>query len=200
MLMYILFICITPDFGALYTFYLRDELKFTKIDFANIATCFAVLYVIGLMVYYVKLKSVSPSRLFIGLNIISWLFNCSFFLVVLGVVESWGINVKFFCMLTMGLGGMLTELYFMPVMAIWCSICPKNLEALSITIITGFINLSNILSEYVGGFLIWLLKFDKRTYSRLWVPLTIENVYMLIVLIFLIFVDFPDPRSKFFFA
>lgn len=197
MMIYILFLCISPDFGALYTFYLKDEQNFTNIDFANISAVASILYVIALVFYYWKLKKVSPSKLFIGLNIISWIFNCSFFLVVLNLVESWGMNVKYFCIVTMGLGGMFTELYMMPILAIWCGICPKNLEALSITIITGFINFSVISSEYLGGFLIWLIKFDKTNYSKLWIPLSIENAYLLVILFFLIFVKFPDPRSSF---
>lgn len=196
MLLFIIFITLTPDFGALYTFYLKDQLKFTNIDFANISAVTSIMYVVGLVVYYLKLQEVSPSKLFISLNIISWIFNLSFFLVVLNVVQSWGMNVKVFCLVTMGVGSMFVELYFMPIVAIWCGICPKNLEALSITIITGLFNLCGILGEYLGGFLIYVISFDKADYSKLWIPLTIENGYLLVILLFLLCVDFPDPRGK----
>jgi hypothetical protein len=200
MLLFVIFITLTPDFGPLYTFYLKDELKFTNIDFANISAVTSILYVVGLLFYYLKLQEVSPSKLFISLNIVSWLFNVTFFLVVLELVQSWGLNVKLFCLVTMGVGSMFVELYFMPVVAIWCSICPRNLEALSITIITGIFNMSGILGEYIGGFLIWLINFDKKDYSQLWIPLTIENGYILFILCFLICVKFPDPRGNNFFV
>jgi hypothetical protein len=95
----------------------------------------------------------------------------------------------------MGIGSMFNELYFMPIVAIWCGICPKNLEAVSITIITGIFNMSGILSEYIGGLLIWIIKFDKQDYTKLWIPLTIENGYLLVVFFFLLCIDFPDPRG-----
>ena len=191
-----MFITITPAFGSLYTFYLKDELKFSNIDFANISAFASILYVIGLLFYYTKLKEIKPAKLFISLIIIAWIFNCSFFLVVLEIIQNWGLNVKYFCILTMGIGSMFNELNFMPIIAIWCAICPANLEAVSITIITGLFNMSGILSEYVGGFLIWIIKFDKAEYSKLWIPLLIENGYLLFIFLFLICIEFPDPRGK----
>lgn len=38
----------------------------------------------------------------------------------------------------------------MPLITLWCSICPDNLEATSITLFTGLINLSTSLSSYFG--------------------------------------------------
>lgn len=195
MLLYIVFASITPDFGTLYTFYLKDELHFSNVDLANISALASILYVAGLLLYYFKLKNLEPSKLFISLNVIAWAFNCSFFLVFLKVIQSMGLNVKFFCILTIGIGSMFTELYFMPIVAIWCGICPKNLEALSITFITGLFNMSNMLAEYIGALLIWIIGFDKSDYSKLWIPLLIENGYLLFILFFLIFIEFPDPRG-----
>lgn len=41
----------------------------------------------------------------------------------------------------------------MPILTIWCAICPKNLEATSITLFTGLSNLSFSFSSYFGSLL-----------------------------------------------
>ena len=39
----------------------------------------------------------------------------------------------------------------MPVLSIWCDFCPDNLEASSIALFTGLINLSGTCSNYFGS-------------------------------------------------
>lgn len=46
----------------------------------------------------------------------------------------------------------MTEINMMPVIGIWVAICPKNLEATSITLLTGIMNLANLLGSFLGTF------------------------------------------------
>lgn len=61
----------------------------------------------------------------------------------------------------------------MPILAIWTSLCPKNLEATSITLFTGLINLSSNASNYFGAFLVWIIGFKANDFSWLWILVTI---------------------------
>jgi len=45
----------------------------------------------------------------------------------------------------------------MPLIAIWCHVCPDNLEATSITLFTGLMNLSGNASNYFGSFILYIL-------------------------------------------
>lgn len=84
----------------------------------------------------------------------------------------------------------------MPLIAIWCAICPKNLEATSITLFTGLINLSFNFSNYFGSFILIILGIDKSQLDSLWLPLLIQNIYLLILTIVIVFVDFPEVKKK----
>lgn len=55
---------------------------------------------------------------------------------------------------------LILELNFLPLMSICCQICPDNLEATTITLFTGLINLSNNLSNYIGSLVIWLTNIN----------------------------------------
>ena len=194
----ILFICLinlTPNFDVLYTFYMTDYLKFNTEDLANFSTFATVCYIIGLFCYSVAFKNINPKRFFVATNFFLWVMNISFLLVVLKVLDQWGWDKKLFCLLTQGVYSFVAELNYMPILAIWCSVCPKNLEATSITLFTGLMNFSGNLSNYIGAFLIWVLKFNKERYEELWIPLVIQNSYLLVAMIGVMCVTFPDPRD-----
>jgi len=195
----ILFICLinmTPNFDALYTFYLKDYLKFSPTDIANCSATSTICYIIGLLLYSYKLKNVNPKMFYVGTNFLLWFINVSFLLVVLHYVEQWGMSNKIFCLLNWGIYSLVSELNFMPILAIWCNLCPKNLEATSITLFTGLINLSNNLSNYLGAFLIWILDYKEGNYERMYHLLLIQNAYLLVAIIGISFVEFPDPRKE----
>lgn len=84
----------------------------------------------------------------------------------------------------------------MPLITIWCAISPDNLEATSITLFTGLINLSNNFGNYFGSAILWTLQIDEDQFTDLWIPLVIQNVYLLIMTVAVLFVSFPDLDKK----
>ena len=196
LIIFIFLINLTPDFTMLITFYLTDHLHFTPKDLSNFNTFATFSYIIGLLLYSFYLKNVDPKKFYLGTNFIYWLSNLTFLLVVFDIVKSWGFSNKLFCILSQGFSSFIGELNFMPILAIWCTLCPKNLEATSITLFTGFINLSNGLSNYFGAFLIWILNIHKTDYNKLWIPIIIQNSYLFILIISILFIEFPDVTEK----
>lgn len=73
-----------------------------------------------------------------------------------------GFNNKLFCFLNQGINSFISELNYLPIIAIWCSLSPDNLEATSITIFTGLMNLTTNISNYLGGFILWLLTINQK--------------------------------------
>ena len=198
-LMLIAFICLinmTPNFDMLVTFYLTDYLNFSTEDLANFSSFATVCYILGLLLYSYYFQSIKPKKFYIATNFILWIFNMSFLLVVLKVLDKIGINTKLFCLLSQGATSFIAELNFMPILAIWCSICPENLEATSITLFTGLLNFSGNLSNYLGGILIWSLNIHKTNYDKLWQPIVIQNSYLLVMMVCIAFVEFPDPSQE----
>ena len=197
--MLIVFVCLismTPNFDMLITFYLTDYLHFTTEDLADFSSFATVCYIMSLLLYYFYLKHIDPKKFYIVTNFILFMFNLSFILVVLKVLDKWGISTKLFCLLSQGAWTFMAELNFMPILAIWCGICPKNLEATSITLFTGLLNLAANLSNYFGGFLIWLMDVHRTNYDDLWQPIVIQNSYLLFMMICITMVPFPDLTVK----
>jgi len=195
----ILFICLinlTPNFDSLYTFYMTDYLKFSTEDLANFSAFATCCYIIGLVLYYYKLQNINPKNFYISTNFVLWVINLTFLLVVLEILQSWGVNVKMFCLLTQGASTFVAELNFMPILAIWCALCPKNLEGTSITLFTGLLNLSNNSALYFGSFLMWMINITETDYHRMWEPVVIQQVYLLVMIIGILFIEFPDPTKN----
>lgn len=61
----------------------------------------------------------------------------------------------------------LSEMNFMPLLTIWCNFIPENLEATSITLFTGFMNLTMNFSSYLGALLAYLLNVHNKSMENL---------------------------------
>ena len=61
----------------------------------------------------------------------------------------------------------------MPILTIWCAMCPNKLEATSITLFTGMMNLSDNLSNYIGSLIMWILNISDKNYDKYWILLVI---------------------------
>ena len=198
-ILFILIICLinlTPNFDTLVNFYMIDKLLFTSEDLANFRAFAKVCFIFGLLLYYFCLKGVNPRRFYVASNFVLWIFNMSFLFVVLGIVAKLGMNPKVFCLLTNGAFTFFAELNFMPILAICCGLCPENLEATSIALFTSIMNLSEGLSYYIGSFIMWLTNIHKSDYNQFWKLIVLQNSYLLIMIIFVAFIPFPDPSKE----
>ena len=184
-----------PSFDVLYTFYMTDYLKLTTEDLSDCAAFATVCYITGLLAYSYYFSRMEPYRFYVATNFGYWCVNLSFMMVVWGKVEEWGLSNKLFCMLNFGACSLIGELNYMPVIAVWCAVCPKNLEATSITLFTGLINLSWNVGNYFGSFLMWALEIHKDSFDKVWIVVMLQTVYLLAVVIGLLFVKFPSTRQ-----
>jgi Na+/melibiose symporter-like transporter len=198
MIILIFLISAAPSFDVLATFYLIDILNFTTSDLANLATFTTVCYLIGLICYTFLFKKVDPKRFYLSTNFVHLAIRSLFLLVIFKIIANLGLNEKFFCLLNFGASSFIAELNFMPILAIWCNVCPKNLEATAITLLTGILNLALGVSEYVGAFLCWVLGINKTNVEKIWLPLIIQCAYLLVGITAVLFVHFPsgDPNRK----
>lgn len=194
LMIFVSLINMQPNFDSLYTFYYTDYLKFSTEDLANFSTFGTICYILGLVLYSYYFKSIEPKKFYLFTNFLLWIINVSFMLVVYGVVEHWGYSNKMFCLLNQGFYSFVAEINFMPLLAIWCALCPANLEATSITLFTGLINLSSNLSNYLGALFIYLFSLHSESYEKIGKAVIIQNVYLLVLIIAITFVPFPIPN------
>lgn len=151
MVIFVSLINITPSFDSLTTFYMTDKLKFSSTTLSNFSTIGTLCYLMGLVLYSNYFQQVHPKKVFITTNFLGLIFNVTFLFVVFGLIEKWGMSNTYFCLFTTGVQSFIAEMNFLPLLAIWCAICPRNLEATSITLFTGLINLAGSFSCYFGS-------------------------------------------------
>lgn len=186
----------TPDLEVLNVFYMTDHLGFNKTDLANFMAVGTILYLCGLFLYQSKLQSVQPRTVFIISNTIFLLINLLFLLVVLEVVQSWGINLKVFCMLNLGTITFLGKTNILPILAIMCIVCPAGLEGTTITFFTALLKISYYCSLSFGAILMNVFSVTKADYSRFWELLVFQNCYIFIILMMIIFISLPNIKRE----
>lgn len=171
------------------------ELNFSKVDLANLNTVGTLFYLLALFLYQVYLKRFSSRSIFITTNITQTLLNIVFMLVVYQSLRVYLWDTKIFCFITQSLGSFIGELNFIPILTTWCLLCPDNLEATSVTLITGIQNLFGNFSNYLGVWVLHVTKTDQETLTNIDKPLWIQNIYMLILTLFVPFVCFPSTKK-----
>ena len=100
MIIFLFLLNITPSFDSYVTVYMTDVLNFNSKELANFNTVGTIFYILGLLMYSFKFWYIEPKKFFLTTNFILWIINCSFMLVVLKVLDYYGINVKLFCYLS----------------------------------------------------------------------------------------------------
>ena len=68
-----------------------------------------------------------------------------------------GIDNKTLIYIGSGVSSLVAEINMYPLLAIVCYICPKNVEATTITFFTAMINFSSNISGYFGSFVMYML-------------------------------------------
>ncbi len=71
-------------------------------------------------------------------------------LVVLGLSTKMNLDPKLICIISQSLMSFMGELNSLPLFALWCAFSPSGLEATSITLFTGLMNLTSNMSNYTG--------------------------------------------------
>ena len=196
MALFIFMIHLTPSYDSITMFYLMDTLKFTTQDLADLSSCSLLMFILALIWYSNSLYKLKPERIFMGTNFILWGINVSFLLIVFGVIKQYGFSEKLFCLLNFGVNSLVAELNFMPILAIWCAFCPKNLEATSITLFTALISLSYNFGTYFGILLAYALDVNEFHLDNFWLLMVIQNLFLIIVLGFISLNGFPDPSES----
>lgn len=79
---------------------MTDVLNFNSKELANFNTFGTIFYIMGLLMYSYYFRHIEPKKFFLVTNFILWIINCSFMLVVLKILDYYGIDVKLFCYLT----------------------------------------------------------------------------------------------------
>ena len=196
MLLFLFLIHLTPSYDFVTSFYLMDVLKFTTEDLANLSSFSLLMFIAGLAWYSCSLYRQPPKRTFMATNFVLWAINCSFLLVVFNVVKRWGVSERLFCLVSAGANSLVVELNSMPILAIWCSFCPENLEATAIAVFSTLMALSFNFGTWFGIVLSFAFRVERGRLDSFWLLLVIQHGFLILVLVLIAMVGFPDPSER----
>ena len=199
MLIVLSFANICPNFSVLYRYYYDDHLKFSKFQIGIVDTMKPLGLMLSSWVFYKFCKKSNLTQVFIWTLV--FVFVSKVFLIpgiIDGVIDS--SNARF---------GMISfqnfnQNFFMtfnlnPLFTLWIKGCPDHFLGTSITVLTGFVNIYTMLSTVFASLVVWMLDIAIKNFSKIWVPVFLENIFMLITLILvallLLGVKKPDYRS-----
>ncbi len=192
---YVFILNLTPSFDQVSNYYLMEEHQFTEVDLSDLQAFSILCYVLGLAWYSYSLFKINAKKFYMATNVLYWVVNCTFLLLVFGITDAWKIDAKIFCYLNYGFASLIGELNFMPIIAIWCAICPPDLEATSITLFTGLMNLAYNCSTYLGAGITYAFGIRQKHFEDFWLLPVIQNWYLILVIIALFVIGFPDPTE-----
>ncbi len=88
-----------------------------------------------------------------------------------------------------------TEINTMPILVLACRLCPKNIESTMYALIMAIINLGGSVSQLSGGLLMGYMGINDKNFDNLWILCLITNLFMLIPLPFLAFIDIKGAEE-----
>lgn len=140
-----------PQFDSIINFYLLQKLHFSVRVLSYFQGIAQIFYVIVLALYFKYMKRVSAHKILLSATTFNWLVNACLTMVVLGKFNGIPFANQFFCTFSTGTHIIVSELTFIPLLGIWCDLCPDNLEATTVTLFTGLHNLISSLSGVLGS-------------------------------------------------
>lgn len=90
---------------------------------------------------------------------------------------------------------MMAELNMIPVLVFACRICPKNVEGTMYALVMSTLNLGGLLSEQTGALVVYLLGITSSEFGNLWILIVIVNVFILLLLPFLYFLNINEAQE-----
>ena len=194
MLIVMCFANLCPCFVDLYRYYYDDYLKFSKFQIGIVDSMESAGIMLSSWVYYKYCKKSNLIRVFV-LTLL-FLFSAKLFLIPgiidgvigsrngrFGMVSFQNLNQYFFW-----------EFNLNPLFTLWLKECPDHFVATSITVLIGLVNFYYLLATGLASLIVWLLGFGKKNYSKIWVPVLIENSFLILALIVVVLVGLLKPE------
>lgn len=166
---FIFLVNMMPSSGFTFSYFLRDELKFSDFLMAAISIVGVFASLFGLSIYFVFLKTV-PIRKLIRSSITSGVL-----LTFIPMILVTRVNIKLslpdelFALGDDVIGGFITQLIAMPLMITMAAECPDKQEGLFYSGMLALSNFGGAVSIGIGAVLTHLLHITKKHYENMWI-------------------------------
>jgi Na+/melibiose symporter-like transporter len=179
----------TPSYSDPFFYFLTNVLKFKATQLGKIAFGSTLATLLSIIFYRYYLKNTNFKTIIIICSLLAFLFNFLAWVVVTRYNVVLGINDFWLCLVSNSLLAGLGELILMPMLALACQLCPKNLEGTVYSFFMSALNFGGIMSGLNGSFLTSALGITSKNFHNLPELILISNVISLLPLFLLCCID-----------
>jgi len=196
--LFIIMLMATPSYGDPYFYFLTNVLKFSASSLGKISFCSTAATLLAIWLYKTYFKDCNFKIMITYGTIISFIVSFMAYLLVQRVNLQLGISDFWFVLFSSSFLSMIGELVMMPMLALACLLCPKNLEGTVYALFMSALNFGGILSGLFGSFLTSYLNITSQDYTNLHTLISISNILTLLPLPFLLIISdsYFEPKEK----
>ena len=184
-----------PSTASPMFFFYTNILGFNPEFMGQLRVINAVASVGAILFYRIFLKLVKFKNIFFWTAILCMISQLLLLILITRYNIVLGINDKVFSICDSLFIHMMAELNMIPVLVFACRICPKNVEGTMYALVMSTLNLGGLLSEQTGALVVYLLGITSSEFGNLWILIVIVNVFILLLLPFLYFLNINEAQE-----
>lgn len=188
---------ISPNFGPTFNFFFIQKLGFSPQTMGEISFVSSLAYFIGILSLNTIFWGVNFWSFYLTTSAINSLMSLSSLILIFGINWDYGISDEFFCLSNSGVQTFISEINFLPILAMCVKYCPKHLEATTYAVFTSIFNLAGYLSSLLGSLFVIYFQVQKSDFQNLWILILIQTGFTILVTTMLFVIRFPkDHKTK----
>lgn len=189
--MIVFFMITAPNLGPTFNYYFTEHLKFTPETMGEISFISSLAYLVGILSLNIFFRGVNFKKFYLTTSLINAVMSSSSLILLFQWNSRFNINDKFFCLSNSAVQNFISEINFLPLLALCCRFCPKNLEGTTYSVFTAIFNFAGQISTLLGSLLVYMFHVQNDDFSQLWKIVCLQTFYTLFGAILLNFVSFP---------
>ena len=195
LLLVVIVMIAAPNLGPTFNFYFTEYLKFSPEVMGEISFVSSLAYLLGILSLNLFFKGVNFKKFYLTTSFICAIMSSSSLILLFGWNVQLNISDKFFCLSNSAVQNFIQEINFLPLLALCCRFCPKNLEGTTYAVFTAIFNLAGHISTIFGSILVYSYKVTNQDFSQLWKVVVIQTAFTLFGTSLLQCVHFPKDQE-----
>lgn len=184
---------LTPNIDLIVAGFAIVQFNFSNKNIANTFNFGIFFYLLGLYLYQKVFQKLHPKAFYSFLLLLFFVVNLAFVAMVSDNLSIFGVSKGEFMTVFGGAQTFISSLMILPLITVWCRVCPEGLETYSIAIITSFGKCSIAFAAIHGSVAGQLLGVVGDNSPNLWRLVCYQMIFLIVAAIGFWLVPFSIP-------
>lgn len=163
---FLFLISVTPGYGAVFSYYLEEELSFTPYDFTLMSVTGYLASIAGTIVYKKFLTDIPFRQIFVGTLVLAWVLKWSHMFLVLKI--NLGVSNVFIATADSIVLTLVGRCILLPMVVLGARVCPEGVEGSLYATLMSITNLGNVVDSEWGAALAGAVGVERGHFEHLW--------------------------------